>query len=135
MAMTNDADNAMECPAVTVAARRLPPYGREVMDALAAGESVNVRLYACLPDPWTLARAHHATFGPASTLVLPVDVDPLALRWPPLRNVLANVTGLPGDVVRALARALVRDGLRLGYLLDSRQPDRSLRVIRKVRTP
>lgn len=125
--------NGSDASAVVMAPRRLPPYGREVLDALAARASVNVRLYACRPDPWTPARAHHAAFGAASTLVLPVDVDPLSLHWPPLRNVLANVTGLPGDAVRALARALVRDGLRLGYLLDSDQPARSLRVIRKER--
>lgn len=115
--------------------RLLPPYGREVVGELAARRAPNVRLYACRPDPWPLARAHREAFGPGSTLVLPVGVDPLSLRWPPLRNVVANVTGLPGDTLRALAHALVRDGLRLGYLLDGDRPDRSLRVVRKVPSP
>jgi len=114
---------------------KLPPYGREVMDALAAGHSCNVRLYACRPDPWSPARRHRDASGPGSTLVLPVDADPAAIHWPPLRDLIANVTGLPGDTLNALARALVRDGLELGYLLDRENPERNLRVIRRSVSP
>lgn len=109
----------------------LPPYGREVMDALAAGHAVNVRLFANRPDPWTLAKQHRHTFGPASTLVLPMDIDPLALRWPRV-ELIADITDLRGDVVQALAHALVRDGCRLSYLLDDRDSRRNLRVIVKA---
>lgn len=111
------------------------PYGREVEAALATGRSPNVRLYANRPDPWTLAKQHRYTFGPASTLLLPVDVDPEALHWPPVRNLVGNVTGLPGGTLHALARALVRDGLILGYLLDADYPERSLRVVAKRGAP
>jgi len=114
---------------------RSPPYGREVMAALAAGKHPNVRLYACRPDPWTPARAHRDAFGPGATLVLPVDADPAEFRWPPIRNLVANVAGLPGATLHALALALVRDGLVLGYLLDADHPKRNLRVVAKRRAP
>lgn len=112
-----------------------PPYGREVADALAAGRVPNVRLFANRPDPWPLARQHRQAFGPASTLVLPADTDPETFRWPPVRELVANVTGLPGGTLQALARALVRDGMTLGYLLDADHPERSLRVVAKRGTP
>lgn len=115
--------------------RRLPPYGREVMDALSARRAINLRLYANRPDPWTLAKQHRQAFGLASTLVFPVDADPDAIRWPTVRNLVANTTGLPGGTLHALARALVRDGLILGYLLDADYPERSLRVVAKRGTP
>ena len=113
----------------------LPPYGHEVIDALAAGYAVNVRLYANRPDPWRLAKQHRHAFGPASTLVLPLDTDPTAIHWPLVRNLLVNITDLRGDLVRALARALVRDGCRLAYLLDANDSTRNLRVIAKAGTP
>lgn len=112
----------------------LPPYGREVMAALDAGHAVNVRLYANRPDPWTPARQHRQTFGPASTLVLPMDADPLALRWPRV-ELVANITDLRGDLVQALARALIRDGCRVAYLLDANDSARNLRVIAKAGAP
>lgn len=112
-------------------ASRLPPYGCEVMDALAAGRIPNTRLYACRPDPWPLARVHRRMFGPATVLVFPVDADPESFRWPPLRNLIVNVTGLPGGALPAIARALVRDGLLLAYMLDADHPERNLRVVAK----
>jgi len=112
-------------------ARVLPPYGREIEAELAAGRFPNVRVYACRPDPWALAREHRHTFGIGTVLVLPVDVDPASLRWPPLRSLVVNVTGLPGGTLHVLARALVRDGCRLAYLLDTTHAERNLRVIAK----
>lgn len=114
---------------------RFAPYAREVMVSIAAGKQPNVRLYACRPDPWALARRHRETFGPGTALVLPVDANPELVRWPPVRDLIANVTGLPGDALHALARSLVRDGLHSGYLLDADHPERNLRVIRKLGAP
>jgi len=113
---------------------RRPPYAREVTEAIAGGKQPNVRLYACRPDPWSPARKHRETFGPGSAMVLPVDVNPESIRWPPVAELVANITGLPGGTLHALARALVRDGLWLGYLLDAEHPERNLRVIRKRST-
>lgn len=104
------------------------PYGREVAAALRAGRVLNVFLYACRPDPWRRAKLRRAGLGPASALVLPVDADPLALRWPPVREVVADISNLPGDVVNALARALVRDGLHAAMFLDRLNSARNLCV-------
>lgn len=108
----------------------MAPFGREVAAALAAGRSPNVRLYAC-SDAWRLARMHRHVHGEGTVLVLPPDADPEAVRWPPIRHIVANVTGLPGPRLHALARALVRDGMERGYLLDGYHPERNLRVVRK----
>ena len=114
---------------------RVAPYAREVMEAIAAGKQPNVRLYACRPDPWTLARRHREAFGPGTAIVFPVDASPELIRWPPVRNLVGDITGLPGGTLHALARALVRDGLFLGYLLDRDHPERNLRVVRKRSVP
>lgn len=110
---------------------RFAPYAREVMEALAGGKQPNVRLYACRPDPWTPARKHRETFGPGTAIVFPVDASPESIRWPPIGELVANITGLPGDTVHALAHALVRDGIRLAWLLDEDDSKRALRVVRK----
>lgn len=114
---------------------RRPPYGREFASALSAGRNLNVRLFANRPDPWSLARQHRLACGPASTLVLPVDADPEGFRWPEVRSLVANVTGLPGETLHALARALIRDGCRLAYLLDANCPGRNLRVVARKAAP
>ena len=113
----------------------LPPYGREVAEAIRMGHSPNVRLYACRPDPWRPAQKHRATFGHATILVLPLDKDAEAIQWPPVLNLVANVTGLPGGEMQKLARALVRDGVRLIYMLDVSHPERNLRVVAKRHVP
>lgn len=114
---------------------RFAPYAREVMEAIAAAKQPNVRLYACRPDPWTPARQHRQAFGLGTAMVFPVDASPELIRWPPLRNLVGDVTGLPGGTLHALARSLVRDGLVLGFLLDRDHPERNLRVVRKRSTP
>jgi len=110
---------------------RFAPYAREVMEAIATGKQPNVRLYACRPDPWQAARRHRETFGPGTALVFPVDAIPELIRWPPIGELVANITGLPGDTVCALAHSLVRDGVRLAWLLDADDSKRALRVVRK----
>jgi hypothetical protein len=122
-------------PSSPAAGTRFAPYAREVMGAIAAGKQPNVRLYACRPDPWTLARRHREVFGPGTAIVFPVDASPELIRWPTLRNLVGDITGLPGGTLHALARALVRDGLVLGYLLDRDHPERNLRVVRKRSAP
>lgn len=116
-------------PTNQIHVRQLPPFGREVMQRLTNGETMNLWIYANRPDPWRVALLHRNTIGPGSVLVLPAGQDPKALRWPPVRELLADITNLPGETVRTLANALVRDGVRLAYLLDSVHHDRSIRVI------
>lgn len=111
--------------------RRLVPYGREVQVALDAGHLPNVRVFACR-NAWKLAREHRHTFGQGTVLVLPPGENPETFRWPCVRDLMGNITGLPDDQVQRLAHTLVRDGCRLAYLLDSEQPERSLRVIARA---
>lgn len=111
--------------------RRLAPYAHEVQAALDAGHLPNVRVFACR-NAWKLAREHRHTFGQGTVLVLPPGENPETFRWPCVRDLMGNITGLPGDQVQRLAHALVRDGCRLAYLLDSEQPERSLRVIARA---
>lgn len=75
-----------------------------------------------------MARDRRAAYGSGSALVLPPGDDPKSYRWPPLEDLVGRVDGLPGDRLEALARALVRDGVKLAYLLDAEHFDRSLRV-------
>lgn len=109
---------------------RSPPYGRDVLKAMRYGRRPNVRLFANRPDPWASAKAHRRAHGESSAMVLPVGADPALYTWPPLSNLLVDITGLDGRTVQALARALVRDGLILGYLLDRNHPERNFRAVR-----
>jgi hypothetical protein len=63
--------------------------------------------------------------------VLPPDEDPEAFRWPSLADAVADVTGLDGDTMHRLAKALIRDGVRLVWMLDADHHERNLRVIAK----
>ena len=110
-------------------AKRLPPYAREVVEGMRAGGNPNVRLYANRPDPWSMARQHRYTFGPASTMVLPVDEEPEAFRWPPLGGLIANITGLDGELVRRLGACLIGSGVRVAYLLDADHAERGIRAV------
>ena len=106
----------------------MPPFGREVEAALAADKCPNVYLFACR-DPWPRAIRHRLGHGAGSTLLLPPGADPEGFRWPRVRDLIADVTDLPGDTTRRLAHALVRDGVRLAYLLDRDDSTRNLRVV------
>jgi hypothetical protein len=63
---------------------------------------------------------------PGGTLLLP-DADPLAIRWPP-GSCLADITDQPGEIVHALAQALIRDGVEHALLIDTRTPTRTVHV-------
>ncbi len=104
------------------------PFGGEIEGKVAATGSADVRLYAGDPaHRWTRALARRALVGPASATLLPPGIDPLALRWPAC-PVVGDITGLPGDQVRALAEALVRDGCGLAFLTDLERGN-TLRIV------
>ena len=63
---------------------------------------------------------------PGGTLLLP-DADPAALRWP-AGTCIADVSGQGAEIVRALAQALVRDGVTHALLVDLENPARTLHV-------
>lgn len=94
------------------------PFVAEIEAKIAATGDADVRLFAGDPaDRWTRVLARRALVGPASATLLPPGADPLSLRWPAV-PIVADITGLPGDQVRALGEALVRDGCELAFLTD-----------------
>jgi len=120
-------------PTTSYDARPLPPFGRAVEQALIAGRHPNVYLFAGPGrDAWGLARARQSVCGPASALVLPPGTDPASYRWPALPDLIVDMTGLAGEAVQRLARALVRDGVGLAYLLDAEHHARDLRIVAKA---
>ena len=95
------------------------PFGREIEAKIGATGTADVRLYASEPASrrWSRALARRALVGPATATLLPPSTDPLELRWPAC-PIVADVTGLPGDQVHALAQALIRDGCEFAFLTD-----------------
>lgn len=92
--------------------RRLPPYGRLVLRRHARGHTINLFVYVASPTAWRMVRRRE----PGTTLVLPLEVDPLALRWPVegLDIVAIATHDLPfGYDFTRLVQALERDGAKL----------------------
>jgi hypothetical protein len=108
----------------------ITPYAREIEEAQRRGLHPNVRIF-CGPNAWDRARRHRERFGEASATLLPPYIAPLDLRWPRLSDVVVDISGADGQVIRELANALVRDGAHVVYMLDPQKPERNLRVIRK----
>ncbi|WP_297923373.1 hypothetical protein [Metallibacterium sp.] len=107
---------------------RSAPFAREIENLLAISPCCSWRLFAAgrNAERWRNAkswiiRGHHAA------TLLPLGCDPAALRWPS-GSVIADVTDAPGDVVHALAEALIRDGVEHAVLVDMRTPARTVHV-------
>ena len=64
---------------------RLPPFGREVRNLIAAGEDLNLFIFAGR-DGWRLAKARRAALGPGTALVLPDGENWSGFRWPVARQ-------------------------------------------------
>ncbi|WP_081126032.1 hypothetical protein [Metallibacterium scheffleri] len=105
------------------------PFGAEIAAIIGSGKTPDVRLYAGPPaHRWSRALARRALVGAATATLLPPGDDPRSIRWPGC-PIVADVTGLAGDQIHALAEALVRDGAPLAYLIDLTDASRSLRVV------
>jgi len=98
---------------VTCTAKRLPPYGAAVEQAVAAGKNSNVFLFAT-KDAWE--RARNRTRGTA--LVLPPGDDPEAYRWPCVPSgVFVCAPGASRDLAFRLARAVVSGGTPMVFAI------------------
>lgn len=98
--------------------RRRAPFVAEIEQKIAATGSADIRLFAGDPaHRWRRAKQRRALVGPATATLLPPGADPAELRWPGC-PIVADITGLAGDQVHALAAALVRDGAPLCFLTD-----------------
>ncbi len=107
--------------------RRCPHYA-EIVRLLEIAPCCSWRLFASGSDAERWRRAQRWVIrGLHAGTLLPVNSDPLALRWPP-GTCLADVSGQPGEIVRALAQALVRDAVEHALLIDTRTPTRTVHV-------
>jgi hypothetical protein len=105
------------------------PFGAEIAAKLRVTGTADIRLFAGVAaHRWARALARRAIVGPATATLLPPGEDPRSIRWPACQ-IVADVTGLAGDQIHALAEALVRDGAPLAYLIDLTDASRSLRVV------
>ena len=107
--------------------RRCPHYA-EIVRLLEIAPCCSWRLFASGTgaERWRSAqrwiiRGHHAA------TLLPEGCDPLSLRWP-AGTCIADVSGQGAEIVRALAQALVRDGVTHALLVDLENPARTLHV-------
>ena len=96
-------------------ATRLPPFGREVENAITENKSLNVYLFAGR-DAWECARARREAHGSGSALLLPPGDDPTAYRWPTVANgVLIVAPSEPRARAFALAQAVVSCGTPMAF--------------------
>lgn len=93
-------------------------------------DSASIVLYACEPASarWRRATSRRSVVGPGSVTLLPPGTRPADLTWPPI-PLVADVTGLAGDELYELAKALARDGCELAFLIDRQTPSRTVRLI------
>jgi len=95
------------------AATRLPPFGRDVQAAVAAGGKPNVYLFATR-DAWESARRRRDRHGAASAMLLPPGETAHSYRWPLIPGgVFIVANGMPRKVAFELARAVVSYGTPL----------------------
>jgi hypothetical protein len=91
-------------------ASKLPPYGREVADAVHTGKNPNVYVFAGA-DAWKRASNRRDARGPGETMLLPPGEDPTAYRWPAVPGgVLIVAIGQSRQVAFNLAQVVVSDG-------------------------
>lgn len=94
-------------------ATRLPPFGRDVKVAIAAGRNPNVYVFAT-PDAWDRARRRRERHGSDSALILPPGETPSSFRWPNVPGGLVVVaTGRQRVLAFELARCIVTCGTPL----------------------
>lgn len=94
---------------------RLPPYGKEVEQAVREGRFTNVAVFAG-PSAWARATSRRRTHGPASTLVLPPNEPPASYRWPVIPGGVMVVAGDRKSALE-LAQAIVSDGTPLAFAI------------------
>ena len=106
------------------------PFHAEIVGRVTASFTPSVLIIASEPSAhrWTRALVRRAVVGTGSTTLLPPGTRPGEFKWPPI-PLVADVTGLGGDELHELAEALVRDGCELAFLVDQKDPSRTVRLI------
>lgn len=109
---------------MSVLATKRPPYAREVIAALRAGESVNVHVFVGA-SAWDRA----AKWGPGDRIVVPLDAD----TWPAdydfefLEGLAVTLNGIDANLIlaRQVAVSIVEQGAALVVLLHPDLPKNS----------
>lgn len=103
---------------------KYPPYSREVMAAIRAGEPVNVHIQVG-PTAWDRA----ATWNAGDRIAVPLDLDhsPADYDFEFLEDLAVTVNAIDADVViaRQLAIAIIEYGAALVVLLHPDLPKNS----------
>ena len=107
------------------ARQKLPPYGREVIDATAAGQVTNIYIFAG-NTAWTKAICRRLAHGAGSALVVPNDAQTGGFNWTFLRGlavVLAADSITPANRAKfvALSAELIGAGVRFVAASDGRE--------------
>ena len=104
------------------------PFASEIAARQRRNPQQSWRLFASgtASERWEHAQAWMRPGLPGGTL-LPHNADPLAISWPP-GSCLADITDQPGEIVHALAQALIRDGVEHALLIDARDSTRTVHV-------
>ena len=99
------------------------PYFAPLAARAAAEPSFSYRIFASgrLAARWRLANDWNR-FSPRATLL--ADDDPLGVRWPP-GSAIVDATNQPGEIVHALAQALIRDNCTHALFVDLADSTRS----------
>ncbi len=114
--------------------RKLPPFGREVAEVIAAGRIPNCFVYAG-PNAWARAKRRREQLGAGSAMVLPPGADPAEFRWPRLSGgVVVDARDLEYAAAVALARALASAGTAPVHAItpDGQEPIRFLEPQRRA---
>lgn len=111
--------DAIPVSALRSTANRLPPYGKEVIEAIAAGRPINVYVFAG-PSGWELARNRRAAHGPGNTMLLPPNEEATAYRWPCISGgLLIDARDLDRRAALDMARCIVGDGTPLAFVVGA----------------
>lgn len=94
---------------------KLPPFGREIAEALLQGKRQNVFIYAG-HDAWERARLRRAGKGAASTMVSPPGEDPATYRWPRIGGGVLIAAHKRLDAFN-VARAVVSCGTPMAFAI------------------
>ena len=105
-------------------ARKMAPYARVVERQQRAGRQPNVYVFSGA-DAWQRAADRERALGIGTALVLPRGADPASFAWPALPSVLVDASDLDGATLQRLVASLIRAGIQLVAICDSKRADRN----------
>lgn len=106
---------------VAINSAKLPPYGREVVAAIAENRSPSV-LVCAGPFAWERARARRNALGDGCVLLLPPGDDPEAYYWPVVPGgLLIDGREVSRLFAIELGRVIVSGGTQLAFVIRQKE--------------